>query len=602
MANELNGSEIKSDDSFYSWINRVAKGVNKENKAESLSIYKNVQTVGIYFAANWLPQSKDYIPVFEKIRKEMKSSKDSEFEMILISCDKNESEMLEFLGSTEVTYPTIPPNNQVKDILKAKFEVSSIPVAVIINVKNFLVIDVLTKTKLNNLYVEQDIKGVCESWLEGKQAHIKGSPSPKGSLNTPVSQANQIQKKAKKLERERSKMDILEKKKQEKLEKDKQRDDDKELKKQAKEELSREKKRQEEERRRLRLEKKKMKHNSSTIDTISVDSTFDLDASTVENTPAHPSEYLPSTEEATPVSPTWNSVRDQETVVSDTSSNYEGKKRFGQAVFGSKSEKGKASSQLELVKLECEKNELLNITCELKIQNERQTVELTTLRAELEKRKSEQEAVNQANSELKQENLEVTTQNETFKESLKSIGEEMYEVKEEVLVLKNEIKELQGNMHLVEEEKYEFEMKYQKLLKSFDINGWMSKRGTKGMTKKFWRSRYFKLGNIEKIHFYKSSNMKTVRGSILVSDIEKVEEIADNSDFLFNISTKQRNFEMKAPDDSTRKNWVEAINFLMECNNKRSEIKKDSSESIDTKMELVNEIDNNETIEVSPTQ
>ena len=59
----------------------------------------------------------------------------------------------------------------------------------------------------------------------------------------------------------------------------------------------------------------------------------------------------------------------------------------------------------------------------------------------------------------------------------------------------------------------------QELLAATELQGWLYKRGVRGMTGKKWRRRFFHMGQGFKLYYYKTSSMQLPQGYI---DLEKV--------------------------------------------------------------------------------
>jgi nucleoredoxin len=85
------------------------------------------KTVGLYFSAHWCPPCRGFTPVLKQFYTDLKA-KDPNFEIIFVSSDKTDGEMLSYFKDAHGDYLALPHENRAaKDGLSKLCEVEGIP-------------------------------------------------------------------------------------------------------------------------------------------------------------------------------------------------------------------------------------------------------------------------------------------------------------------------------------------------------------------------------------------------------------------------------------------------------------------------------------------
>jgi len=91
------------------------------------------KTLGLYFSAHWCPPCRGFTPVLAKFYEEYRSS-NSDFEIVFVSSDKSENDMLDYFKNDHGDYLALPyENREGKNELSTMFEVQGIPTFVIVD-------------------------------------------------------------------------------------------------------------------------------------------------------------------------------------------------------------------------------------------------------------------------------------------------------------------------------------------------------------------------------------------------------------------------------------------------------------------------------------
>ena len=85
--------------------------------------------IGLYFSAGWCPPCRTFSPTLKEFRN--LSSKD--FEVVMVSADRNLDEQLEYMQSTKMPWPALPTGSYEANNLYNIFEVRGIPTLIIIS-------------------------------------------------------------------------------------------------------------------------------------------------------------------------------------------------------------------------------------------------------------------------------------------------------------------------------------------------------------------------------------------------------------------------------------------------------------------------------------
>lgn len=107
---------------------KLLKGPKKEIDTETALQGK---MVALYFSASWCGPCRSFTPQLVNFYKH--ASKRGNLEIILVSSDKNEQDMLAYIKKYNMPWTTIPFNDKSRAQLKKEFNVNGIPTLVVLN-------------------------------------------------------------------------------------------------------------------------------------------------------------------------------------------------------------------------------------------------------------------------------------------------------------------------------------------------------------------------------------------------------------------------------------------------------------------------------------
>merc|ERR1711937_1100547 len=85
------------------------------------------KTLGLYFCAHWCPPCRGFTPKLKEFY-EAYASKQPNFEIVFVSSDKEESEMMDYFKNDHGNYLALPfANRKAKEDLSTMFGVQGIP-------------------------------------------------------------------------------------------------------------------------------------------------------------------------------------------------------------------------------------------------------------------------------------------------------------------------------------------------------------------------------------------------------------------------------------------------------------------------------------------
>lgn len=85
--------------------------------------------IGLYFSAGWCPPCRTFSPTLKEFREQNKE----DFEVVMISADRNLDEQLQYMQSAMMTWPALPAGSYEANNLYSIFEVRGIPTLIIIS-------------------------------------------------------------------------------------------------------------------------------------------------------------------------------------------------------------------------------------------------------------------------------------------------------------------------------------------------------------------------------------------------------------------------------------------------------------------------------------
>ena len=90
--------------------------------------------IGLYFSAHWCPPCRAFTPELVKFHDEC-VEKGYPFEIVFISCDHSEKDMMGYMSDTNMGWVAIPYSSKLKDELMKTFGVRGIPTLIILDSK-----------------------------------------------------------------------------------------------------------------------------------------------------------------------------------------------------------------------------------------------------------------------------------------------------------------------------------------------------------------------------------------------------------------------------------------------------------------------------------
>jgi thiol-disulfide isomerase/thioredoxin len=143
--------------------------------------------VGFYFSAHWCPPCRKFTPKLVEFYSNLKQE-GKEFEIIFVSADKGEDEMLAYMKETSMPWLAIPYNSTAIKALKEKLNISGIPALVI-------VCDGQVITKQGRDDVENSGSTAYEKWLymaEPLKKSSKEAPSEISNKQLPAPEEKEM--------------------------------------------------------------------------------------------------------------------------------------------------------------------------------------------------------------------------------------------------------------------------------------------------------------------------------------------------------------------------------------------------------------------------
>ena len=587
MSEEVN-SDIHQGENYFQWISNNAKLVNQENEQITFEVFSDKKFLGIYFAASWIPVSKNYLQIIDNAVNAMETRDDTSMGVLLASCDQKDEDMMEFVSTANVTYPIISPKSNIIESLKEKFEIEEIPILVVLNVENNSIVDKVDKLRLENLLEKENPDAMCDLWLGIVSADTldEASPSPDNKLK------GKEKKQQAKADKDRLKKEASEKKKQEKIEKTEQKKIAKFEKQKSKE---------------IKKLKTKNLDDTTSLNSQSLAATdeptspipvFDKDISPLAN--------ATGVDDVLTIPLPYNTVREGSGNLSDSSNGsidlVSGKiKKKKRNIWGRTETPKQKDPDVQISTLMQKNNELEHLVSEHKLNKQELEIENKELHAQVDSlngiiadRDNGLKALEYRNTELSSQLLASGENNKALNEEKERMVLELVGVETNLSQTKEELKNTQNRMEEIEQEKQMIETEHQKFLELNELSGWMHKRGRKSFTRGMWRNRYFQAGEGFKLYYYKSPKMKTPRGNVNLGDVIKVEPVENSKSSLLTISTESSSLELRAPDDATRDTWISSITFLTQyCKKHRPS----NEESLEVKVESKRSVEENATAE-----
>ena len=91
-----------------------AKLLRKDGSENEAQVLLNNKLIALYFSANWCPPSKQFTPKLAELHQELVKRK-APFEVVFISCDKNEEDMLSYMKELHGNWTAVPFNSELRE-------------------------------------------------------------------------------------------------------------------------------------------------------------------------------------------------------------------------------------------------------------------------------------------------------------------------------------------------------------------------------------------------------------------------------------------------------------------------------------------------------
>lgn len=116
------------------WRLREAVGpelVNARGRTISSEVLED-KVVAIYFSAGWCGPCRRFTPVLMDVHRDLQRQ-GHPFEVLLVSSDHSERDMLRYMRDERMPWPAVPPSSDAAKALSTRFRASGIPRLVIVD-------------------------------------------------------------------------------------------------------------------------------------------------------------------------------------------------------------------------------------------------------------------------------------------------------------------------------------------------------------------------------------------------------------------------------------------------------------------------------------
>lgn len=121
----------------------------------------SAKVTAFYFSAHWCPPCKTFTPKLVSFYSELKQD-GADFEIIFVSSDKSEAEMMQYMQEAEMPWPAVPFRSKeagaLQQIKQDELDSKGIPALVVVRGEQII-------TKDGRRDVEQMSKGAYQKWL-----------------------------------------------------------------------------------------------------------------------------------------------------------------------------------------------------------------------------------------------------------------------------------------------------------------------------------------------------------------------------------------------------------------------------------------------------
>ena len=103
------------------------------NQVDSENLEEKI--IGLYFSAGWCPPCRTFSPTLKEFREQNKE----DFEVVMVSADRNIDEQLQYMQSTKMPWPALPFDSPLITSLAERYAAEAVPHLVLLNAEGDLI-------------------------------------------------------------------------------------------------------------------------------------------------------------------------------------------------------------------------------------------------------------------------------------------------------------------------------------------------------------------------------------------------------------------------------------------------------------------------------
>lgn len=102
LKGSVSSYDLQMNESYFDWLNRTSQGdiINKENENVRFETIRDAKVIGIFFASNTSEPSKTFCTFLDSFTNHLREARPEEFQLLFVSCDFSDAEMLDFMQET----------------------------------------------------------------------------------------------------------------------------------------------------------------------------------------------------------------------------------------------------------------------------------------------------------------------------------------------------------------------------------------------------------------------------------------------------------------------------------------------------------------------
>eukprot|EP01006_Ploeotia_vitrea_P061860 TRINITY_DN79382_c0_g1_i1.p1 TRINITY_DN79382_c0_g1~~TRINITY_DN79382_c0_g1_i1.p1 ORF type:complete len:147 (-),score=9.33 TRINITY_DN79382_c0_g1_i1:116-556(-) len=114
------------------WTSMFGEKLTTKNGAVATSdVLKNKKRIGVYFSAHWCPPCRKFTPLLAQFYQDAKEVDADGLEIVFVSADSDQKSFDEYYN--EMPWVSTIYGTDVNDVLSNKFDVSGIPMFIILD-------------------------------------------------------------------------------------------------------------------------------------------------------------------------------------------------------------------------------------------------------------------------------------------------------------------------------------------------------------------------------------------------------------------------------------------------------------------------------------